>query len=222
VKLDPALRADENAARYYNEAGRAERAHASLPEKIRRAEGEVERWREIVEGVREGKLPLERLEKALGRGDSDVLLRGSKGGKKAGARKGEKAGDPLPYRRYRSSGGFEIRVGRGARQNDDLTFRHAAPNEIWLHASQSAGAHVILRWDREGSPPRRDLEEAAILAALGSGARHSKTVAITWTRRKYVRKPRKSPPGTVVAERVQTIFVEPDEGLPERLLVEEW
>jgi len=220
VKLDPALRADENAARYYGDAGRADRALATLPDKIRKAEGEVERWREVVEGVREGKLPADRLEKALGLGDPETPLRGAKSGKKAGAKKGEKGTFPLPYRRYRSSGGFEIRVGRGARQNDDLTFRHAAPNEIWLHASQSAGAHVILRWDREGSPPRRDLEEAAILAALGSGARHSKTVAVTWTRRKYVRKPRKSPPGSVLAERVQTIFVEPDEGLPERLAVD--
>lgn len=221
VKLDPALRADENAARYYGEAGRAERALATLPEKIRKAESEVERWREIVEGVRDGRVPIDRLEKVLGKGESEGPPRGTKWGKKAGGKKGEKAGAPLPYRRYRSSGGFEIRVGRGARQNDDLTFRHAAPNEIWLHASQAAGAHVILRWDGEGSPPRRDLEEAAILAALGSGARHSKTVAVTWTRRKYVRKPRKSPPGSVMVERVQTIFVEPDEGLPERLGVEE-
>jgi predicted ribosome quality control (RQC) complex YloA/Tae2 family protein len=148
----------------------------------------------------------------------------SKGGRPAkgsGAKKGTKSGDPLPYRRYRTSGGLEVRVGKGARQNDDLTFRHSSPNDVWLHAGQSAGAHVILRWDREGNPPKRDLEEAGILAALNSGARHSKTVAITWTRRKYVRKPRKAPPGTVGVERVQTLFVEPDEDLPERLAPEE-
>jgi predicted ribosome quality control (RQC) complex YloA/Tae2 family protein len=217
ISLDPSLRPDENAARYYDEAGRAERARTSLPERIRRAEEEVERWGAIVEGVREGRVPPERLERALGRSQDGGPPRPGGGSKKGEVKKGEKLGTPLPYRRYRSSGGLEIRVGRGPRQNDDLTFHHSAPNDIWLHSSQVSGAHVILRWDREGNPPKKDLEEAAILAALNSGARHSKTVPITWTRRKYVRKPRKAPPGTVAVERVQTLFVYPDPELPERL-----
>lgn len=225
ILLDPALRPDENAARYYREAGRAERALATLPDRIRRAGEEIDRWSGILEGVREGRLPADRLARALGHeGEGMAPGSGSKGGKTAkgsGARKGVKAGDPLPYRRYSTSGGLEVRVGKGARQNDDLTFRHSSPNDVWLHAGQSAGAHVILRWDREGNPPKRDLEEAGILAALNSGARHSKTVAVTWTRRKYVRKPRKAPPGTVGVERVQTLFVEPDEDLPEKLTPEE-
>lgn len=212
IPLDPALRPDENAARSYDEAGRAERALATLPERIRKAETEVERWKELVEGVREGRLPADRLEKALGREGSAE----ASGRRKTGAKKVAKP-EPLPYRRFRSSGGLEIRVGKGARQNDDLTFHHSAPNDVWLHAGQVSGAHVILRWDREGNPPKRDLEEAAILAALNSGARHSGMVSITWTRRKYVRKPRKAPPGTVIAERVQTLFVEPDPGLSDRL-----
>ena len=109
-------------------------------------------------------------------------------------------------------------MGRGAADNDALTFRHTAPEDIWLHASQAAGAHVILRWgQRAQNPPRRDLVEAATVAAVKSGARHSKMASIVWTRRKYVRKPRKSPPGTVVPDRVQTMFVKPDAELVDRL-----
>jgi predicted ribosome quality control (RQC) complex YloA/Tae2 family protein len=117
-----------------------------------------------------------------------------------------------------TSGGLELRIGRGSRDNDELTFRHSAPDDVWLHARQSPGAHVILRWGRrDENPPQRDLVEAAIAAAVNSEARHSKTVAVDWTRRKHVRKPRKAPPGTVVPDRVKTLFVEPDEALLRRL-----
>ena len=111
-----------------------------------------------------------------------------------------------------------MRVGRGRQDNDELTFHASSPNDVWLHARDVAGAHVILRWpDAQGSPPHRDLTEAAVLAALHSRARTSGTVAVDWTRRKYVRKPRKAPPGVVVPERVKTIFVEPDERLEKAL-----
>lgn len=123
----------------------------------------------------------------------------------------------LPYRTFRSSGGLEIRVGKGARFNDDLTFHHSAPDDIWLHATHTAGAHVVLRWRGPGGAPARDLEEAAILAALHSKARTSGSVPVAWTLRKYVRKPRKSPPGQVVIEREKTLFVEPDPSLVESL-----
>src|SRR5690606_10223970 len=127
----------------------------------------------------------------------------------------------LPWREYRTSGGIEVRVGRGPRANDELTFRHSSPTDIWLHARDVAGAHVILRWSRaDENPPAHAIAEAAVLAALNSRARTSGTVAVDWTRRKYVRKPRKAPPGLVVPERVRTVFVEPDPELEERLRAE--
>jgi len=104
---------------------------------------------------------------------------------------------------------LEIRVGRSSRANDDLTFRHSSPNDIWLHARSVPGSHVILRWaNPQGSPPARDLEEAARLAAYHSKARTSAIVPVDWTRRKYVRKPRGAPPGAVVPQRVRTLFVD--------------
>jgi predicted ribosome quality control (RQC) complex YloA/Tae2 family protein len=126
-------------------------------------------------------------------------------------------GPALPYRVFRSSGGLEIRVGRGARHNDELTFRHSAPGDVWLHARHVGGAHVILRWPGPGNPPARDLAEAATLAALHSKARTSGSVPVDWTLRKYVRKPRKAPPGRVAADRVATLFVRPEPALLETL-----
>ena len=76
---------------------------------------------------------------------------------------------------------------------------------------------MVLRWPGPGAPPARDLEEAATLAALHSKARTSASVPVDWTYRKYVRKPRGSPPGAVVPDRVKTLFVAPDPALMESL-----
>jgi predicted ribosome quality control (RQC) complex YloA/Tae2 family protein len=205
LELDPALQPHQNAARYYDEAARLERTRRELPAKLERAETAAAAWRARVEALREGTAdPAETLE-ALG-----PEVHKGRGG--AGA-----PGTTLPYRTFISSGGLEVRVGRGAARNDDLTFRHSAPDDIWLHARQAPGAHVILRWQSDETPPRRDLVEAAVLAALHSEARHSGSVPVDWTRRKYVRKPRKAAPGAVIPNRVQTLFVEPDPELPGRL-----
>ena len=122
-----------------------------------------------------------------------------------------------PFRTYRSSGGLEIWVGRGAASNDTLTFHESSPHDVWLHARDAAGAHVVLRWSRDEAPPARDLEEAAVLAAWHSKSRGSGLVPVDWTRRKYVRKARGGPPGLVLVQRSETIFVEPDARVERRL-----
>jgi len=203
IDLDPALTPQENARALYQEAGRRERARDRLPDLLRAAEEAVGGLEEVREGLDTGVLTL-----AEARSRVPGVGRTSPGGR---------AEQRIPFRTYRSSGGLEIRVGRSAKDNDLLTFRHSHPQDVWMHARDRAGAHVILRWRREERPPQRDLEEAAVLAALHSGARSSGTVPVDWTRRKYVRKPRKAPPGAVVPDRVQTLFVEPDPELPRRL-----
>jgi len=202
VELDPRLPPQENAAVFYERAGRAERARERLPRLIAHAEAEAHRLDALLGRARTGKLALEAILAELPSGTKEST-RG--------------AASSLPYRAYRSSGGLEIRVGRGARHNDDLTFHHAAPNDVWLHARHAAGAHVVLRWREEGNPPARDLADAATLAAFHSKARSSGAVPVDWTRRKYVRKPRKAPPGEVLVERAKTVFVEPDAAAEERL-----
>jgi len=123
----------------------------------------------------------------------------------------------MPFRTYRSSGGIAIWVGRGAASNDELTFGAAAPNDVWLHARDAAGAHVVLRWTKSDAPPARDLREAASLAAWHSKARGAAVVPVDWTRRKHVRKPRGAKPGTVVLREERTIMARPDAALERRL-----
>src|SRR5690606_36733211 len=114
--------------------------------------------------------------------------------------------------------GLEVRVGTNPKANEALTLRHSSGNDIWLHAREVGGAHVILQWtDRVANPPHRDIEEAAALAELNRKPRSAKLVPVDYTRRKYVRKPRKSPPGRVTFERGKTVFVEPDAELAEAM-----
>lgn len=199
LELDPSLSPAENAAAWYAEARKRERAAERLPGLVERARQEAARWEEAVRLGERGELPQWVAAEVATAGD--------------GARRRAAAGAALPYRVFRSSGGLEIRVGRSSRANDQLTFAHSSPTDVWLHARSVPGSHVILRWRHpEGSPPARDLEEAARLAAFYSKARSSSIVAVDWTRRKYVRKPRGAPPGTVIPQRVRTLFVEPGEG----------
>ncbi|HUF31425.1 MAG TPA: NFACT RNA binding domain-containing protein, partial [Gemmatimonadaceae bacterium] len=114
-----------------------------------------------------------------------------------------------PYKRYTSRGGLEIRVGKSAADNDALTFHASSPDDVWLHARGASGSHVVLRWTQEGAPPAADLEEAALLAAWHSRARGSAVVPVDWTRRRYVRKARRSAPGSVVVSRAETVFARP-------------
>jgi len=201
VELDPAISAVENANRMFAEARKRERAAERLPELIAETHARMDELRSLIERAAAG-------------ADVSAELRTI-----APVRAVRVVPESrLPYRRYRTSGGIEVRVGRNARDNDELTLRHSSPTDIWLHARDVGGAHVVLRWpDRENNPPRRDLLEAAVLAAVHSRSRTSSTVAVDWTRRKDVRKPRKAAPGSVVLERAQTVFVEPDPELEKKL-----
>jgi predicted ribosome quality control (RQC) complex YloA/Tae2 family protein len=206
IPLDPSLSPAENAARHYDTARRRQRARERLPALVAAATAERDRWLERLDSLR-----------TTGQADESTLeaLRRTK---PSSGRRRSVDEERLPYRSYRTSGGLEIRLGRGSTDNDRLTFGNSHPDDIWLHARSVTGSHVILRWrDADQQPPQRDLLEAAGLAAWFSKARSSGLVPVDWTRRKHVRKPRGAPPGAVIPSRVKTVFVEPDPDLAERL-----
>jgi len=116
-------------------------------------------------------------------------------------------------RRYISSDGFEILVGRAARDNDYLTFKVAKPNDLWLHAADYGGSHVVVRNATRKDVPHRTIIEAAQLAGQFSQARKDPKVDVHYTERKFVSKPKGSAPGLVRLLRSRNITVEPKENL---------
>lgn len=116
-------------------------------------------------------------------------------------------------RRFVSSDGCEILVGRTSAANDELTFKVARPSDIWLHAADYPGSHVVIRLAKRGEVPHRTLLEAAQLAAYFSQARDDAIVDVRYTERKFVAKPRGAAPGLVRLQRFKSISVRPSSDL---------
>ena len=116
-------------------------------------------------------------------------------------------------RRYLSTDGYEILVGRAARDNDNLTFRIAQPNDLWMHAGDYPGSHVVVRNPTRKEIPQRTVIEAAQLAGKFSQASEDAKVVVHYTERKFLSKPKGAAPGLVRLSRFRSITVEPKESL---------
>jgi predicted ribosome quality control (RQC) complex YloA/Tae2 family protein len=131
---------------------------------------------------------------------------------------GEKRTAGPEPRRFVSSEGLPILVGRDNEGNDHLTLHIARSDDLWLHVEGFPGSHVVVRMQgRTGGVPRQTLVEAAKLAAYYSQARSHGKVTVSYTLKKFVRKPRKSPPGLVTVTHEKTVVVKPDKELVARL-----
>lgn len=128
----------------------------------------------------------------------------SSGTEQRGRHKGNTFG-----RRFRSSDGYEIIVGRNDRENDALTFRVAKPNDIWLHAADYPGSHVLVRNPTREPVPQRTIREAAELAAFYSQAKREGKAAVHYTQKKFVSKPPKAKPGLVRLSSFKSLVAEP-------------
>lgn len=106
-----------------------------------------------------------------------------------------------PYFIYRSSDGIEIYVGRRAEDNDELSCNpiHRDDNEWWLHVSEHAGSHVVIKSIDDKLPMnyRNTILDAAVLAAMNSKANPNSKVTVSLTRCKNVSKPKSAKPGLV-------------------------
>lgn len=120
-----------------------------------------------------------------------------------------------------SSDGFTILVGKNNKQNDYVTLRLAAEEDLWLHTKDIPGSHVIIRRSTIGDVPDQTLLEAAILAAWHSKARQSGKVPVDYTIKKYVRKPKGAKPGMVIYDNQRTLYVTPNEELIDKLTIKD-
>lgn len=126
--------------------------------------------------------------------------------KKQRQRKKKKANKPVPEE-YMSSDETAIFVGKNNKQNEYVTHRMAHRNDIWLHAKDIPGSHVIIR---SNDPTEKTLLEAAQLAAHFSKAQGSSSVPVDYTKVRHVKKPNGAKPGFVTYDNHQTIFITPD------------
>jgi predicted ribosome quality control (RQC) complex YloA/Tae2 family protein len=122
-----------------------------------------------------------------------------------------------PFRTFRSLHG-DVWVGRGAAKNEELTFRVAKPYHLWLHVRGTPGAHVVVPVARERAVTAELLVDAAHLAVHFSDARGERVVEVSYVQRKFVRKPKGAPPGTVTMEREKVLALRVEPSRIEHLL----
>ncbi|MFU8802168.1 MAG: Rqc2 family fibronectin-binding protein [Bradymonadaceae bacterium] len=217
IPLDPAKSLQDNIARYFHQYRRYKDAREQVEERLL----ETMELIEVLESAR-GELDaaqdVEALEALRGRLEAQRLLprrpRSSAPGERGAAK-------TAPYREFRARSGAVILVGRGAKHNDALTTHVARGRDVWLHARDWAGAHVLLRMDKGGEPKSEDLVDAATLAAHFSRGREDTLVDITHTLAKHVRKPKGFPPGLVTVAGGSTLAIQIDQDRLERLLATE-
>ena len=105
--------------------------------------------------------------------------------------------------------GFKIWIGKNAQHNDTLTLKHTFKDDLWLHAKDVAGSHVVIKY-QSGKPfPKEVIERAAQLAAYHSKRKTDTLCPVAYTSKKFVRKRKGDPAGAVVVEREDVILVEP-------------
>jgi predicted ribosome quality control (RQC) complex YloA/Tae2 family protein len=120
----------------------------------------------------------------------------------------EKQTSPLPYREVEFNH-FKIWIGKNAQSNDILTLKYGYKEDLWLHAKDVAGSHVLIKHQAGKKIPKDVIERAAQLAAYYSKRKNDSLCPVSVTTKKYVRKRKGDPPGTVVIEREEVVMVEP-------------
>ncbi len=196
IELRPELSPAANAGRLFKRYKKAKRGAAAVVTRLKVVEEELARVRD----------DLERMRAAADLAELEPWLEGSKERERSKREPAAKAG---PGRRFVSSEGLLVFVGRSAAENDELTFKYARPHDLWLHAQQAHGSHVIVRRpDKNKAVPRRTVEEAAELAALYSSDKHAGVVPVVVVERRHVRRA-KGPTGRVTYRGGDVVFVEP-------------
>lgn len=192
ISLNPELSPQKNAERYYQKAKNQHKEISILKEGLEK--------REMQKAKKEQKL------KEIEAADDIKELKNEvpvpKGPSKV------KQEPVLPFYRFDIEG-YDVLVGKGARQNDALLQKYSKKDDLWLHARAAAGSHVIIRQKSKEKIPAPVIEKAAQLAAYNSKRKTDTLCPVIVTERKYVRKRKGDLPGAVVVDREEVIMVEP-------------
>jgi predicted ribosome quality control (RQC) complex YloA/Tae2 family protein len=201
VPLQPELTLIQNAQRHFE---KAKRARAALQQA-------TERRRELQATIASAERLLALLDDVNSKTDlTQFMAEHNDELEQFGVGKKSEEREQLPFRVFTVDGGFEVWAGKSSKNNDELTLKHAKPNDLWFHARGAAGSHVVLKTNSgKGEPSKKAREQAASIAAYYSKMKNAKMVPVAMTEKKFVRKPKGAAPGSVAVEREKVIFAEP-------------
>ena len=202
IKADVTLSPAQNAQKYYKDYRKKQIAESKLKAFISDAEQEAEYLDSVID--------------MLSRAETDSEITAIKSElfesgylKRRNVQRGRVK--KLPPRRFESSEGFEILVGRNNIQNDELTLKQAKNYDLWFHVKDTAGSHTIVTAEKDRPFTDKLIREAAMLAAHNSKAHASSNVAVDYTIVKNVHKPNGAKFGMVIYDNYKTEYVTPNE-----------
>ncbi|MBW7995155.1 MAG: DUF814 domain-containing protein [Candidatus Glassbacteria bacterium] len=203
IPLVEKLPPQHNMERYFRKSRKLKCAAAYALEHMDRAERDLNRVVELEASLEKAESREELEQVARDAGLDSVESSGRSRGRKTQERR-------QPYRKFTAADGSVIMVGRGDRDNNELTFKIANGRDLWLHAADSAGSHVVLVCGREGNWSHEALLDAAQLAAHYSSLKGEPAVDVSYTRRKHLSRPPNAAPGLVTMADRKTIRVRID------------
>lgn len=199
IPLDPRTTPSGNAQRYFTKYQKAKSSIGIVQEQIEKAELEVEYFDNL----------LQQIESASPKDIEEIRLELAEEGyiRIKQKRNNKNKGQKIVLETYLATDGTTVLVGKNNKQNDYLTNKVAARDELWLHTKDIPGSHVVIR---SKNPSETTILEAANLAAYYSKAKDSSSVPVDFTKVRHVKKPNGAKPGFVIYEQQQTVFVTPN------------
>ena len=200
IPISPILSPQQNAAKFYKDYSRMKNAEKELTRQIAIGQEELTYLKSVLEELNRAgsEQELEEIRQEL---QSGGYLRAESGKKRM------KQAKSAPMR-FESTDGFPIYVGRNNRQNDELTFKMARKDDIWLHAQKVHGSHVIIAC--AGRPvPDDTVTQAAQLAAYYAESIGGQNIPVDVTSVKQVKKTPAGKPGMVIYHTYRTVIVNP-------------
>jgi len=202
IELDPKLGPRQNAEALFRRARKAERRSERAPVRLGELEGKAAELQKVAESLAGASVDeLAVFEERFLPTAPKVVDRNA-------------PKERVRFRTYRISGGWEVLVGKSNQDNDLLTHKMARPDDLWFHARQVAGSHVVLKKSgHKAEPDKQAILEAAAIAAFHSKAGKSSKVSVCYTEKRHVRKVRGGKPGLAIVAREKVVMVRPK--LPE-------
>lgn len=192
IKLKKDLNAQKNAEIFYRKSKNQQIEIQKLTESFQAKQKEVADAQQKI-AVVETAVDLKALREVLGN---------------SGIKQKSEKEEPLPYHEVLFNG-YKIWIGKNAQHNDTLTLKYSFKEDLWLHAKDVPGSHVVIKYQAGKKFPKDVIERAAQLAAFNSKRKTESLAAVSYTPKKFVRKRKGDPAGAVVVEREEVILVEP-------------
>lgn len=204
IPLDPALLPQENAERYFRLHRKGKRGLEHILRRRSETLAEIEWLGGILLGLDEANTPEELIALREELQEAGVLKIRLEPGRRS------RPATEAALRQAVTPGGFRLIWGKNNRSNDQVSCRMTAPEDLWFHAHQLPGCHLVLKREgRSGAIPEEDIRFAAALAAGYSRGKDATKVEVIVSEGRMVKKPKGARPGLVTVERFYTVVVAP-------------